>query len=88
VVILVYHRKNHKAINNYYSERRNPLFILFSCGKMRVKQSKGVCTATLSLQVLLPFLLSALMMGLIGMGNNPEAHATVACAVAVYNAMK
>jgi len=28
------------------------------------------------------------MMGLIGMGNNPEAHATVACAVAVYNAMK
>ncbi len=25
---------------------------------------------------------------LIGMGNNPEAHATVAPAVAVYNAMK
>ena len=42
---------------------------------------------TLSLQVLLLFLLSAPMMGLIGMGNNPEILATVACAVAVYEAM-
>ena len=28
------------------------------------------------------------MMGLMGMGNNPMVGATVACAVAVYNAMK
>jgi len=28
------------------------------------------------------------MMGLIGMGNNPMVGATVACSVAVYNAMK
>ena len=53
----------------------------------RKQKSEFLSCFLLSSQVLLPFLPNAPMMGLIGAGNNPMVGMTVACAVAVNEAL-